>query len=182
VRTNEIQFSFIWELREFRLSPSTGLLVPVPVALTPNVIFNFTNTLSAYIDANQAAIIDERHTVPELLDGQPFQAGAIFNDLGTWFAPGVDPEARHHFALNTCNGCHSFDETRTSFLHVGPRFPGSEASLSDFLTGVTVNDPDTGQPRTFNDLGRRRADLHAIVCGDPAAAVTTLRKGISRVH
>ena len=27
-------------------------------------------------------------------------------------------------------------------------------------------DPVTGQPRAFNDLGRRRADLRALVCPD----------------
>ncbi len=90
VRTNEIQFGDgIWELREFGLSPTSGLLGPVPVALTPDLSFNFGDTLAAYIDANQAAIIAETHTVPEVFNGQQFQAGAIFNDLGTWFAPGV---------------------------------------------------------------------------------------------
>jgi hypothetical protein len=40
-----------------------------------------------------------------------------------------------------------------------------------------------GQPRTFDDLGRRKLDLHAIVCpGQMAPTGTTLRKGISRVH
>jgi hypothetical protein len=34
----------------------------------------------------------------------------VLNDLSSWFAPGVDGEARHHFALNTCNGCHSEQE------------------------------------------------------------------------
>lgn len=32
------------------------------------------------------AIIVEKHTVPALFHGQPFQAGAVFNDLSTWFA------------------------------------------------------------------------------------------------
>ncbi|HSR99671.1 MAG TPA: LamG domain-containing protein [Kofleriaceae bacterium] len=187
VRTNEIAFSDngLWELREFHLSASSGLLEPSPVALTPDRSFNFSSTLASFINANQDAIIAEKHVVPELFNGQPFQAGAIFNN-GTWFAPGTDGEARHHFALNTCNGCHSSAETNVPFLQISPRFPGSEAFLSAFLTGTTKFDPETGQARTFNDLGRRNADLTAIVCTDGAAFAgangTTLRKGISRVH
>jgi hypothetical protein len=189
VRTNEIAFSGneIWELRQFNLSPATGLLVVEPLDLTPDRSFDNTDTLASYINANQEQIIAETHTVPATFAGQPFQGGAVFNDLSTWFAPGVDPSARHHFALNTCNGCHSLDETNTGFLHVSP--DEGEAALSGFLTGVTVLDQVTGQPRFFDDLGRRKLDLEAIVCPDPSARLgaappggTTLRQGIRRVH
>lgn len=188
VRTNEIDFGAngIWELREFHLGASSGLLEAVPVALTPDRSFNFTGALADFINANQAAIIAEHHVVPELFNGQPFQAGAIFNDLGTWFASGTNGDARHHFALNTCNGCHSSQETNVTFLQILPRVQGSEAGLSPFLTGTTKFDPVTGQSRTFNDLARRKADLKAIVCTDAASLAgangTTLRKGIQRVH
>lgn len=171
VRTNEIDFGAngIWELREFMLAPDTGLLVPTTVKLTPDGRFNFTETLGSFVNAHEPSILLEKHNVPELLDEQPFLAGAIFNNLGTWFAPNItNPEARHKFALNTCNGCHSVAETNTVFLMVNPRFPGQEATLSSFLTGTTVIDPSTSQPRTLNDLGRRSADLRAIVCpNDP---------------
>jgi hypothetical protein len=190
VRTNEIDFSDtgIWELRQFGLSPATGLLAVEPLDLTPDRSFDNTDTLASYINANQEAIITERHTVPATFAGQPFQAGGVFNDLTTWFAPGVDPSARHHFALNTCNGCHSLDETNTGFLQIGPDSDG-EASLSSFLTGTTVRDRVSGQSRFFDDLGRRKVDLEAIVCPDPSANLgatlpngTTLRRGIGRVH
>jgi len=185
VRTNEIAFAGngLWELRQFGLSPVTLRLEPVTVDLTPDGGFDGGATLASFINANQAAIIAETHTVPQSFEGQPFSAGAISNDLSTWIVPGVDPEARHHFALNTCNGCHSAQETGTIFLQISPRFPGSEASLSGFLTGTSIADPVTGQVRTFNDLGRRKNDLQAIVCpGGSFAAGTSLRKGISRVH
>jgi hypothetical protein len=185
VRTNEIPFgdNGLWELREFHLSASTGRLEPATVELTPDFAFNHTPALAAYITANQAQILAETHTVPELLAGQPFRAGAVFNDLTTWFAPGVDNEARHHFAINTCNGCHGAQETGTGFLHLVPRPPGTQAQRSRWLTGTVVDDPVTGLPRTFDDLGRRKADLKAIVCprsGTPA--LDMLRKGIARVH
>ncbi len=185
VRTNEIAFSDndIWQFRQFELSPQTGRLQPVTVSLTPDGAFNNTATLASYINANQAAIIAETHTVPLVFDGQPFAAGAIFNDLTTWFAPGVDNNARHHFALNTCNGCHSTAETGTAFLQVTPREPHNEAILSSFLTGGSVADPVTQLGRSFDDLGRRKLDLEAIVCpGAAARPGTSLRKGISRVH
>jgi hypothetical protein len=185
VRTNEISFSDngIWELRQFTLSPATGLLVPGTVALTPDLRFNNSVTLASYIAANQAAIVAETHVVPAVFNGQPFAAGAIFNDLSTWFAPGADNSARHHFALNTCNGCHSADETGTTFLQISPRTPGREATLSGFLTGITIPDPVTGQLRTFDDLGRRKLDLQAIVCaGSSARTAAALRQGIRRVH
>jgi hypothetical protein len=168
VRTNEIDFgnNGIWELREFVLS-ETGTLVPGTVKLTPDLKFNNSATLASFVNANEAAIIAETHDVPEQFDGASFLGGAILNDGFTvWNAPGINnSEARFHFSLNTCNGCHSRD-TGVAFLQIFPRFPGTEARLSGFLTGVTVPDAVTGQPRAFNDLGRRRADLRALVCPD----------------
>lgn len=210
VRTNELDFdqTGIWQLREFGLSPSTGMLVPATIKLTPDLGFNFSSTLASFINANEAAILSETHTVPEQFQGAPFLAGAVFNDFGTtWRADGLinNNEARHKFALNTCNGCHSI-ETGVFFLQIAPRSPGSEAFLSGFLTGTTVQDPVTFQLREFNDLARRRADLKAQVCPtDPAPMpgpgpmmggtggtgpratpsqlrLGTLTRGISRTH
>lgn len=168
VRTNEIDFgdNGIWQLREFTLSPDTGRLTPATIKLTPDRSFNNTSALAAFVNANEASIIAETHDVPEIFDGQSFLAGAVFNDLTSWAAPGInDNEARHHFAVNTCNGCHSAAETGTFFLQISPRFFGGEAALSGFLTGITVRDPVTDEPRTFNDLARRLRDLSMEVCG-----------------
>ena len=167
VRTNEIDFGTngLWQLREFGLSADTGRLVPATIKLTPDLGFNNTDTLASFINANEAAILTETHTVPEQFGGSPFLGGAVFNDFFTqWNAPGINNlEARFHFAVNTCNGCHS-TETGTDFLQITPRFPGNEASLSGFLTGISVFDPFAGVGRSFNDLGRRADDLKPIVC------------------
>jgi hypothetical protein len=172
VRTNEIDFSDngIWQLREFVLSPDTGRLVPATIKLTPDRSFNNTGTLASFINDNEASIIAETHTVPDQLNGQPFLGGAVFNDLTTWFAPGINNnEARFHFAVNTCNGCHSSQETGVFFLQITPRFPGGgEAGLSPFLTGTTVSDPVTGLPRQFRELGRRNDVLTLLECGTVA--------------
>jgi len=186
LRSNELDFgdNGVWEMRAFGLSASSGQLEPVPLVLTPDRSFNNTSTLASYITANRDAIIAETHTVPALFNGQPFEAGAVFNNLATWFAPGVDSDARFHFALNTCNGCHSSSETGTVFTQIHPRFASEEATLSGFLTGITVGDPSTGQSRSLNDLARRNADLKAVVCADPSQPIAPaqLRKGIQRVH
>ena len=185
VRTNEIPFgdNDLWELREFHLSRRSGRLEPAALAQTPDLGFNDSATLASYINANQAQIIAETHIVPDWFQWRPFKAGAVFNDLDTWFAPGVSPEARHHFAINTCNGCHAARETHTGFLHLAPRPPGVESRRSRWLTGTFVDDPATGTERAFDDLGRRKADLKAIVCrGAAEPSLDTLRKGASRVH
>src|SRR4029079_18834372 len=104
------------------------------------------------------------NTVPEQFEGAPFLAGSSFNDFFRWDAFGIaDPEARFHASLNTCNGCHG-PETNTNFQMIFPRFPGNEASLSQFLTGTNVFDPFTGQVRLLNDLARRRDDMTAALC------------------
>lgn len=166
VRTNEIDLgdNRRWELREFRLSALTGRLVPSTLDRTPDLSFNGTPTLASFVNANEASILSETHQVPSDFQGAPFAAGAVFNDLVSWIAPGInDNEARFRFSQNTCNGCHS-PETNTFFLQVTPRFPGGEAFLSGFLGGTVAFDPVTGAPRAFNELGRRTTGMRGLVC------------------
>jgi hypothetical protein len=191
LRTNEIDFgdNMIWQLREFTLN-AAGQLVPSVVKQTPDrPSFDNSATLGTFVNSNEADILAERHTVPLEFQGAPFAAASVFNDLTTWRSETItNPEARHKFALNTCNGCHSLDETGTFFLQVGGRFPGQPSPLSGFLTGITVSDPVTGVPRTFRDLSRRNADLKMLVCPAPTgltaatAGGPTVRRGIGRVH
>jgi hypothetical protein len=167
LRSNEIALSFEWQLREFVLSPATGRLTPATIKLTPDLSFNFTETLASFINQNEAAILAEQHDVPLSFQGAPFLGGSVVNNLGPWFAGGiVNNEARHKFSLNTCNGCHSASETGTFFLQISPRFQGQESFLSGFLTGITVFDPGSGQQRDLNDLRRRNQDLRLMVCPD----------------
>ena len=139
---------------------------PAPIFLTPDSSFNFSERLGRFINENEAAILTETHEVPLSFEGEPFLGGAVFNNIDIWDAPINNPEARHKFSLNTCNGCHG-GETNTSFLQIFPRFPGEQSQLSGFLTGTTVFDPITGEPRRLAELARRRALLEAAVCEDP---------------
>ncbi len=196
LRTNEIALSFQWELREFGISPTTGLLQEQTVALTPDLSFNGTQALADFVNQNEATILAATDVVPIQFEGAPFIGGSVFNDLVSWTAPGIaNNEARFDLSSNTCNGCHGPD-TATTFLHINPRFPGQAAALSGFLTGTTAFDAVTGAPRPLNDLARRNADLASLVC--PAATASsavkaqvhalggvgqpTIAKGIRRTH
>jgi hypothetical protein len=188
LRTNEISLLPQWEFREFTLSATSGRLQQATIKLTPDLRFNGSQTLANYVNQNEEAIIAERHVVPEMFEEVPFLGGSVTNDLIFWSAGGIsNNEARHKFSINTCNGCHG-PESGTTFLHVGPRFPGSEAFLSGFLTGTTAFDPFSGQQRPLNDLARRRADLSGLVCTPPSLRAarstggTSIAQGIKRVH
>lgn len=166
IRTNDFfALSMAWDFREFHLDATTGMLVPAPVALTPDPSFNFSDRLGRFVRENEPAILIEKHTVPRLFEGVPFLGGN--NDASnffTWQVPGVSPEARHRFARNTCNGCHTQSETGGSEFQVRPRSPFQESSLSGFLTGANVTDFSAGVIRHFNELGRRGRILHDLVC------------------
>jgi hypothetical protein len=165
------RFSTPWQLREFRLSPTTGFMVPFTVAQTADFdSVNNTERLGRFINQNEAIILTERHEVPPSFEGAPLQGASIFNNsffgptFDVWDAPGItNPDARFRFALNTCSGCHGV-ESNVSFLQITPRFAGEQSELSPFLTGTDVSDPVTGQNRRLAELARRRALLESVVC------------------
>jgi hypothetical protein len=176
-------------LREFTLSPTTGLFRQDTVKLTPDNSLMGSATLASFINQNEAAILTQTHDVPATFGGAPFLGAAVRNNIDFWDAPGINnAEARHLFSLNTCNGCHGREAGIGDFLQIHPRSAGSPATLSGFLTGTVVSDPvDPNQQRSFNDLGRRASDLTALVCAPPTAARSSrpsvsISKGISRVH
>jgi hypothetical protein len=179
IRTNDFfTFSFAWEFREFHLDATSGMLVPAPVALTPDRSFNSGGQLGQFVMANEPAILAEKHTVPATFQGVPFQGGNVdASDFFTWQVPGASPETRHRFARNTCNGCHTQSETGGAEFQVAPRFPFQESPLSGFLTGASVDDFSAGVTRHFNELGRRGRILHDLVCPEemlpPAPPDTT---------
>jgi len=167
LRTNDFfaLTPFAWEFREFHLDAASGMLVASPVALTPDRSFNFSDRLGRFALANQPAILAERHTVPLMFEGAPFQGGNVdASDFFTWQVPGASPETRSRFARNTCNGCHTQGETGGAEFQVRPRDPFQESPLSGFLVGADVPDFSAGVIRHFNELGRRGRILHDLVC------------------
>lgn len=189
IRTNERAIGIPWELREFNLK-SSGQLELVDVKQEPQVRFNGVHTGSSipdveemvqWINTNVTSIENNNYTVPLNITGATppsFRGGhSLFvNDnvnqiwngrgsVGTQFI--ISDKARHIFSLNTCSSCHG-GETRTVFTHISPSGFGVEATLSGFLTGITVMDPANrplGSPasRTFNDLLRRENDLSDLI-------------------
>ena len=77
-----------WELREFVLSPESGMLQEGTVKLTPDLAFNGSQVLADFVNQNESAIIAEQHTVPDQFQGLPFAAGSVFNDQIFWFGAG----------------------------------------------------------------------------------------------
>jgi hypothetical protein len=141
------------------------MLVPAPVGLTPDRSFNSSERLGRFVLANQPAILAEKHTVPLMFEGAPFQGGNVdASDFFTWQVPGASPETRSRFARNTCNGCHTPGETGGGVFQVSPRSPFQESPLSGFLVGADVPDFSAGVIRHFNELGRRGRILHGLVC------------------
>ncbi|MFT5127991.1 MAG: hypothetical protein ACI8W8_001599 [Rhodothermales bacterium] len=192
LRTNELSLSFPWELREFVISADTGMLTQKTVAITPGSIeINGTELLRDLINDNEDEILDGTFALepewfgatslsgPFVVAGFPdaenrtFTVRPFFEEFVNlpWSAAGIrSNDARHVFAVNTCNGCHN-DETGTSFLQIGfpqahnmPESLGSPAELAGFLTGIEIEDPVEPETlRSFNDLDRRQTDLQDLL-------------------
>jgi hypothetical protein len=196
IRTNETLLDRPWEMREFTLTdessgdaPVSGLLRSHSVAQTPDdavfspspdpIVDDFvqghvTPTVPASVDLSGAVPQDcsSSHEVPLQYLGIDFRGGnALIEDAPFWSASAGATDAdvcgRHQFSLNTCTGCHRCD-TATSFTHVDPT-SAIPAQLSGFLLGVTVPDPQFGNPDWhFADLERRFADLYDLACASCA--------------
>ena len=159
IRTNEVALSPVpggddvgplglWELREFIIGPS-GQVVQTTVKQEPDISFNGSATLGAFVSENLSAILAGQYQVPSAYQGAPFLGGAGPTPIVLqWNVPGIDEDGRHAFAMGTCNGCH-LTETGTTFLHVKPREAGVRAAISDFLAGQLA--------------GARQADFTALL-------------------
>ena len=155
-----------WQFRQFAIDPISHLLTNATLAQTPGAAVDKATQLAPYVNAHEAAILDDDYVVPLAYPvGVKFRAGAlVYDSIGIWSAPAIaNPEARHRFALNTCNGCHT-KETDTEFSHVRRAGFGTMAPLSGFLTGVWAPDPANATPdHHFDDLERRALDLEAFL-------------------
>ena len=216
IRTNEVTFAGppnegdegeAWEMRQFE--PTAGGLVQTALNRTPDRSFRADPKLASlktWIEANEQDIDGDRKELPaEVAPGQALLAAAspmrppAFGNIGTfWELPDVGtktgpdtlnyPDVRHHFSLNTCNGCHA-GETNTAGSHVTPTGPfGTSIQLSAFLTGGpsgSVADPRNQKnslnqtvTRTYDDLNRRAQVLACIArgFGTPCLCELTLEK------
>jgi hypothetical protein len=187
VRTNEISLgNGDWELREFSLQDvglgvNASALRNTTTAQTPDDSQNGATPLDAWMIANEPDIINVDHVVPTgFLGGVSHESGAVF---GTSAVPALDPHARHHFAVQMCNGCHNDEIQDTGFTHIGTRGLGSVAPLSPFLGQSPAPDPSfNGLPATihivpdamspsdlreYNEPWRRVCEITRILNNDP---------------
>lgn len=196
IRTNELRLAFPWELREFQLlpiripSPFGGPPLVLPPQLLQTTVVNTPDgatyngedggpreaDLATWINANRPAIVKDSHSVPVLYPFAPFggfRGGAAPNNFDFWNAAGILPwgpstasDVRHHFSLNTCDGCHGRETSNVissaNFTHVRAVSGwGMATNLSGFLVGTNVTDPaGSGAVRHFDDLLRRRKALN----------------------
>jgi hypothetical protein len=166
VRGNEIALAAPWELREFQLSqfPFSPTLAEKTVNDTAIDSFNNTATFKSWI---LGLSVTAPARVPLIFLGVNFEGSnpQMPTPGFFWTAPGLLPAAnnqRFTASINSCNGCHA-RETNTPFVHVDPSTPlNTPATLSGFLTGITVNDPVFGNPRDFDDLARREIDIQQV--------------------
>jgi len=198
LRTNaELDEGRIWQMREFEMASDAnpllrGHIEHSTLTTTPTEAFNKTDALSQYMNANAHKIAKNTHKIPLISSENEKQmaTGSVFVGLpftgqenfweGSADIP-VDPETRHLFSLNTCNGCHG-RETNTEFVHINPERPaGLPARLSRFMTGSEVDDPaDLSTLRTFNELERRAQDLDALI--NLPSTMQAFRRTPSQTH
>ena len=179
IRTNDFVFGSPWDLREFRIDPSShhlGIVMPVK---QPHEAHRNNAIIDGIIAANAPAIVNGTFSFPDRFPdnatGTPFRGGQAINNLAPWRGAANDPtltDARHQFSLDTCDACHGGEALSTSgnpFLHIRTRQSGAVATLSTFLVGDgTLSAPSkhdfkdpfvTTKSRAMGDLQRRRQDL-----------------------
>ncbi len=150
IRTNESVFNWIWQLRQFELTPD-GALRLATVQGTPGVTLNNSATLRDFVMQNKDKLRDDLAVMPKFM-----QAGSADQFLYRWNVPGVDPALRADFARTTCNGCHSGENIPVDVaFHVSP-YRSNAAKLSPFLNNPAAPDKD--------ELAKRARLLAAELC------------------
>ena len=145
VRTNEMAFSEICELREFKMDEARNILAPAALANTPSMAFarkgsRLNRVLADFIQEHDENAKGTPLVLPGALAGPsgksiPLLVGSslVPNKRFHWDSVRItDPETRHHFSIRTCNGCHAGD-TNTEFCHISPRLEGEASKISEFL-------------------------------------------------
>lgn len=147
LRTNEIEFDWLWELREYRLKGTELSLSEVDK--TPRREDNGSQALASFIRSNEAAIKTTSHRLP------PALAGFASSPTDQWRAPDLSEDLRHAFAKETCDGCHKTENPSLDVnFHVSPLRKGVE-SLSPFLVGTES---------TPGELARRETIYRKYLC------------------
>lgn len=137
LHTNEFVLGSPWELRQFVLKQTArGLKMTHDTTnKTPDKTMNDNAELVQWAKDNEAAILNETHSVPKrFLGGMSHQS---FGDEHKWHLTGVSEDVRFSFSKNTCNGCHREEGDKVpsvdGFYHVSPLRPAGTDRLSPWL-------------------------------------------------
>jgi hypothetical protein len=162
VRTNEgIVDSSDWQMREFRLNPTSGQLVQDTVTLTPRDDLNGTAKLNAFLGTIAQGIAAQDYWIPRSFPGSPADPllGAVTKAGTAW------PAQPSGFAMNTCSGCHSGQSNsgQPLFTHIDP----TNGMISQFLV---------------DQLTLRENELNTLAANGCSASVTQVPGQKSLVH
>jgi hypothetical protein len=180
LRSNEIFLTNIWVLREFHLDLAAHSLLTATTAQTPDGSLIQSQQLIDWVNANQAAILNNTHVVPQQFLGgravMAFPGGMTFNFSGTqWLmgndgTPLVDANVRRAFGNQTCNGCHQSDvpdgkQNIDTFYQISPNHSVNTGDGTDRLASFIVQ----------SELPRRSTLLSSLVtCKSDNACTPTV--------
>jgi hypothetical protein len=153
MRSNERELDWTWDLREFRLSDSTGRLELEPVFNTPDRTLNASSQLGDWAKANREAVLKNQHVVPRGF------LGGFAQPHSTWQIPSADEALRKALATQTCDGCHQTEQPSLDInFHVSP-----------FRKGIEKLSPFVFNPNAPTDELRIRADaMRRALCSSDA--------------
>jgi hypothetical protein len=147
LRTNEREFDWIWELRQFEFDG--WALQPAAVTNTPDKSLSDSPLLTQFVNENRDLILAGQHLTP------PTLTAGTANPFNAWRVP-VDEELRHAFAGQTCDGCHQTEEHAIDVnFHVSP-----------FRRGVEKLSPHLHNPNgpEEDELAKRTRSLQRALC------------------
>lgn len=148
-----------WELREFRISSSTGRLAQHTVNLEPSRDFDIarsafpfpmgtrTSELASWLVANEDAILASRQVMPaamlgnsSLIGSAPYGAWGKASNSGPQSFAGVTDRVRNEFALDTCAGCHRHETATNHFMHLTDRRAMDQVDQDTLGLAAPAND------------------------------------------
>lgn len=174
LRTNEIKLIPTggpgWELREFVLDGSSGVLRPDTVKVTPLHALNKTETLDFLINTLGEGAVG---SFPNSLIGFRGITGKSADFQWEGVTTPKNDTILRRISVNSCSGCHGGDGRTAdvaAFYHASPRIKTEPTKLSVFLKGLPsgstggITNPATGlSDPTFSDLEGRRRDFENLV-------------------
>lgn len=148
LRTNEREFDWLWELRQYELGERGLTLAPLPN--TPDRSENGSAELTRFVTQNREAVLAGTHELT------PALAAGAAHPSSPWVVPGASEPLRQAFARQTCDGCHQSEAVPVDF----------NFHLSPFRRGVDKVSPFLNNPAdpSGDELEQRTALLRQALC------------------